>query len=245
MGKIYSDGTYLKSHPTWHVEDSPWKAMQIESIVKRNGLMPRSICEVGCGAGEILNRLASSFGENVVLHGYEISPQAFELCRSKQKQNLKFFFGDLFTEGDRQFDIVMAIDVIEHVEDYFGFLRNLRRRGRFTILHIPLDLSVQTVLRSRPILRGRSAVGHIHYFTKETALATLRDVGYEVLDYSYTAGSLELPNRGWRANLLKFPRRLAFALHKDLAVRILGGYSLLVLAKSDPTSSRGHTTEAR
>ena len=99
------------------------------------------------------------------------------------------------------------------------------------IFHIPLDLSVQTVLRSSPIIKARQSVGHIHYFTKETALETLKDTGYEIVDYFYTGGSLELPNRGWKANVLRFPRKLAFSVNKDLAVRLLGGYSLLVLAK--------------
>ena len=130
-----------------------------------------------------------------------------------------------------QFDIVMAIDVFEHVEDCFGFLRKLKEKAEYKIFHIPLDLSVQTVLRSSPIIHGRKSVGHIHYFTKETALETLKDTGYLIIDYFYTGGSLELPNRGWKANILKIPRKLAFLLNKDLAVRLLGGYSLMVLAK--------------
>ena len=92
-------------------------------------------------------------------------------------------------------------------------------------------MSVQTVLRSSPIIKGRKSVGHIHYFTKETALETLRGAGYEIVDYFYTANSLELPNRGWKANLLKLPRNFSFSVNKDLAVRLLEGYSLLVLAK--------------
>ena len=79
----------------------------------------------------------------------------------------------------------MAIDVFEHVEDYFGFLRKLREKAEYKIFHIPLDLSVQTVLRSSPIIKGRKSVGHIHYFTKETALETLKDTGYEIIDYFY------------------------------------------------------------
>ena len=125
----------------------------------------------------------------------------------------------------------MAVDVFEHIEDYFHFLRRLKTKGKHFIFHIPLDLSVQTVLRSHPIIRARKSVGHIHYFTKETALEVLKDTGYEIIDVFYTAGALELPNRGWRMKLLSIPRRLAFAVNKDWAVRVLGGYSLLVLAK--------------
>jgi cyclopropane fatty-acyl-phospholipid synthase-like methyltransferase len=163
--------------------------------------------------------------------GYEISPQAFELCSKKSKENLTFRLEDLLKNDIAHFDIVMAIDVFEHVEDYFGFLRKLKEKAEYKIFHIPLDLSVQTVFRSSPIIKGRKSVGHIHYFTKETALETLKDTGYSIVDYFYTGGSLELPNRGWKANLLKVPRRLAFSLNQDLAVRLLGGYSLMVLAE--------------
>ncbi len=230
MDSIYKDGTYLELTKTWHEEDSPWKAQQIAKIMKRNSLEPSTICEVGCGAGEILNQLSLDNADTQFC-GYEISPQAFSLCEKKSKDNLSFLLKDLFQDDDRFFDIVMAIDVFEHVEDYFGFLRKLREKGEYKIFHIPLDLSVQTVLRSSPILNGRKSVGHIHYFTKETALATLRDTGYEVLDYFYTAGGLNLPNRGWKANVLLLPRRVSYSLNKDLAVRILGGWSLLVLAR--------------
>ncbi len=125
----------------------------------------------------------------------------------------------------------MAIDVFEHIEDYFGFLRKLKNKAVYKIFHIPLDLSVQSVFRSSRLMNARSSVGHIHYFTKETALATLKDTGYEVVDYFYTNSSLELPNLSWKANLMKLPRKLLFQLDSDLAARVLGGFSLLVLAK--------------
>ena len=55
--EIYLDGTYLDKNPGWHEEDSAWKAEKILKILKRNKLKPSSICEVGCGAGEILSCL--------------------------------------------------------------------------------------------------------------------------------------------------------------------------------------------
>lgn len=231
MEQIYNDGTYFDNNPTWHEEDSPWKAKQIEKIIANNKLNPNKICEVGCGAGEVLNQLSKHYlGKK--FYGYEISPQAFELCKKKSKSNLTFLLLDLLLEENTEyFDIVMAIDVFEHVEDYFGFLRKLRDKAEYKIFHIPLDLSVQVVLRSSPIIKSRKSVGHIHYFTKETALETLRDTGYEIIDYFYTGGSFGLPNKGWKATFAKIFRNIAFAINKDLAVRTLGGYSLLVLAK--------------
>lgn len=230
-GTIYEDGTYLDRNPTWHEEDSPWKAKQILRILEKNNIRPSTICEVGCGAGEILRRMADELGSEVDLTGYEISSQAYELCRGKERPNLRFLHEDLLQGGQKTYGLVMAIDVIEHIEDLFQFLRKLRQKGDYKIFHIPLDLSVQSVLRGSPMMRARASVGHIHYFTKETALATLTDTGYEVVDYLYTGGSLELPHRGWKAELLRIPRRVLSSIHQDLAVRLLGGYSLLVLAR--------------
>jgi SAM-dependent methyltransferase len=205
MTQIYENGTYLECNPTWHEEDSPWKAKQIRNIIEQHSLKPNRICEIGCGAGEILNQLSKQYGKGKEFFCYDISPQAFELCTRKTKPNLTFKLSDLLEETE-QFDIVMAIDVFEHVEDYFGFLRKLKEKAEYKIFHIPLDLSVQTVFRASPIVKVRASVGHIHYFTKETALETLKDTGYQIIDYVYTGGSLELPNRGWKANLLKVPR---------------------------------------
>ncbi|MGV8713075.1 MAG: class I SAM-dependent methyltransferase [Nitrosomonas sp.] len=231
MVQMYDDGTYHENNPTWHEEDSPWKAKQIIKIIEKNRLNPQKICEVGCGAGEILNQLSIYFGTDKEFFGYEVSPQAYQLCLAKAKPNLTFQLSNLLSEDTEFFDIVLAIDVFEHIEDYFTFLRKLKSKAQYKIFHIPLDLSVQSVLRCSPILKLRRSVGHIHYFTKETALETLNDTGYKVIDYFYTGNTIDLPNRGWKASLMKIPRKLAFSINNDLAVRVLGGYSLLVLAE--------------
>lgn len=229
---IYNDGTYLKNSPNWHQADSAWKAAHIARILSRNGIHPASVAEIGCGAGEVLRSLSTMLDGQVQCSGFEISPQAFEICRPKSRANLSYFHADLLAEPDgRVFDVLMAIDVFEHVEDCFSFLRKMRTRGRNKVFHIPLDLSVQAVIRPRRLMEARNDVGHIHYFTKETALATLADTGYEVIDSFYTCGAIELPNRGWKANLMKLPRRLSHSLSPDFAARVLGGFSMMVLAK--------------
>ncbi len=228
---IYTKGEYLENNPTWHIEDSTWKAQQILKIIEKNNLQPQSICEIGCGSGEILNQLYLKMPEKLNFSGYEISPQAFQLCQDRTKDRLRFKLGNLIEEEPGFFDLVLCIDVFEHIEDYFTFLRNLRQKAQYKIFHIPLDLSVSSVLRSTPILRARQTVGHIHYFSQETALATLQDTGYEICDYFYTASSIDLPIKHFRTLLGNFPRKVLYGLNQDIAVRLFGGYSLLVLTK--------------
>ncbi len=229
MATIYSDGTYLRNNPRWHAGDSAWKAGHIARLLERNRIAPASVCEVGCGAGEILVHLAEELAPTTRFVGYEISPQAYSLCAPKAGGNLEFRLGNVFDDSER-FDVAMAIDVFEHVEDYFSFLRRLKTKAAHKVFHIPLELSALMVARGRPLLEQRRAVGHIHHFCKETALATLADTGYRVIDHCYTSGRTDLPGLGWKTRLLKGPRQALYALNADLAARVLGGYSLLVLA---------------
>ena len=42
---------------------------------------------------------------------------------------------------------------------------------------------------------------------------------------------VEMTNKALKNRLLELPRRCAFALSSDMAVRVLGGYSLLIVAE--------------
>jgi hypothetical protein len=227
---LYTGEEYGAKHPDWHAERSPWKAEQILKMIGRNGLTPRTVCEVGCGAGEILNRLSQRMDGDVRFEGYEIAEQAYRLAEQRTTSRVRYFNEDVFSGEGRFFDLVLCIDVIEHVEDIYGILRRLRGLGKWKILHIPLDLSAQTVLRRGRLVRQRARVGHIHYFTKELALRALQDTGYTILDHAYTP-SLIKHIQTWKQRVATLPRVLLFALNRDFASRLLGGYSLLVLAE--------------
>ena len=69
---IYTEGEYLENNPTWHEEDSSWKVDNIVKILQHNNLQPQSICEVGCGAGEILNLLYQVLPAQTTFSGFEI-----------------------------------------------------------------------------------------------------------------------------------------------------------------------------
>jgi cyclopropane fatty-acyl-phospholipid synthase-like methyltransferase len=229
MQVIYEGDVYANQNPTWHEEDAPWKARHIQSIITKNDLKFETICEVGCGTGDILLNLSEAFPK-ARLSGYEISPHAYERAKKKETERVSFHLGDVLESGET-FDIVVIADVIEHVEDYVKFIKDLKPVARYKIFHIPLDLSVQSVLRGWPIMNLRAGVGHLHYFFKDTALATLADCGYKVIDHRYTASRLELPNQAFSSKLMRLPRKLLHSVNPDFAVRLLGGYSLLVLAE--------------
>lgn len=229
----YLDGAYLEKNPTWDVEDSPWKAANVIKIMQRNHLAPSRIAEVGCGVGEILHQLYQALPADCSFAGYEISPQAIELCGQRKSERLQFYLGDILEEETTTpFDLIMALDVFEHVEDYVGFLRRLRAKAKYKIFHVPLEMSVLSVMRMTPILNARDRVGHLHYFCKETALATLNDNGYQIIDWFYTSGPINRPPRVMieKTSFVDFIKAQIFSKYPDKWVRMLGG-SMMVLAK--------------
>lgn len=229
---IYLNGGYFLNNPTWDVEDSLWKVGHVRSAIERLGLYPKRVVEVGCGAGEILNQLHGILPEEIEYSGFEISPKALELCQTRRKERLDFYLGSI-PEG-AYFDLLLALDVFEHVEDYFGFLKEIRSKAKVKIFHIPLDMSVRSVATVSPILHARKTVGHLHYFSKETALSTLTDCGYEIVDWFYTSGPYNRPPRlmpSVIAALTVEPlKRALFRGFEDQWVRLFGG-TMLVVAK--------------
>ncbi len=228
---FYTQGDYLEKHPNWHSEDAGWKAGNISKMIEKHRLAPSTVVEIGCGAGEILKQLQGKLPATTSFEGYEVSPQAYEMSRSRENAKLKFYLKGLHEiPGNRSSDLALMIDVFEHVDDYYGFLREARDKAKQLIFHIPLDLSVQSVWRGYPLMRKRKNSGHIHYYTKDTALASLEYAGFEIVDYFYTGSYIDLPSRSLKSKLAKLPRKLLYSMNADFGVRVLGGYSLMVLA---------------
>jgi SAM-dependent methyltransferase len=227
---LYTSGEYLEKNLMWHAEDSPWKAKQILKIMKRNNISPKTICEIGCGAGGILKNLQLAMKSNCKFYGYEISPHAFQLCQPKANENLLFLLKDITEEKNIFYDLILLIDVIEHLEDYYSFLRKIKPLSLFKIIHLPLDICVSNVIRKGSLLNKWHDVGHIHFFTKETALQLLKDIGYEIIDYFYT-NSAELPAVTKKSLIAKLPRNLIFKINEDWAARIMGGCQFMLLVR--------------
>ena len=223
--KIYLDGSYEAiTGGTWHLEDAPFKARQIMRMLDRHPeLQLRTICDIGCGSGGILHELHARLGPATKMVGYEVSPQAHALSQRFENGRCEFILGDAFV--DREFfDLAMMIDVVEHVEDCFAFMRQCAAKAVWKLYHIPLDASASLVLRGNHCW---DSVGHLHLFTMETAIKAVEHSGQRVVDSFLTPVSLERPHRP-ATRITNLPRRI---LPERLGARLLGGYSMMILAK--------------
>lgn len=234
----YTDGEYLDSVPDWHEGDSYWKAANVVRLLQRNELRIATVSDVGCGAGQILVQLQQHLGDDVTLHGYDISPQAIEICRPKENANLRFFRKSFLRDSDDVYDLLLLLDVFEHVPAYLSFLSTLVDRARSFVFHIPLDMNAMSILLgSRYLIYMRRKYGHLHYFSRETAIATLEDAGFDIVDYFVTwDGDLDAPKGRDRLRhpikyLSHVIERMAFKLAPTMMASLRPGYNLMLLAK--------------
>ncbi|MEO7801461.1 MAG: class I SAM-dependent methyltransferase [Ginsengibacter sp.] len=228
---IYTDGTYLTNNPDWNEADSKWKAGLISALIKKNKLEFNKVVEVGCGAGQILNTLSTKFLNVVDFSGYDISPQSIKLSKKISNNKLSFYNKDFLQEKVTA-DLLLVIDVVEHIDDYLNFLRQLKVKARHFIFHIPLDMSCRAILKSQILLQQRRSVGHIHYFTRDIVKWALEDNGYHIIDWQYTKPNIDSAvSKSFKLKAKKHLRNLSFTINKDISAKLWGGYSILILAK--------------
>jgi SAM-dependent methyltransferase len=234
----YTSSDYRMKNPTWHEEHAPWKATHIADLLQRVGSRPQTVVDVGCGTGAVLSALAGHLRSATSLVGYEPSPDAFNDARHRSTDRVSFR-NELFDAAglDEPVDVVLLIDVLEHMENPFGFLRSLHDVTSLVVAHVPLDLSVQAVLRMAPILARRQMVGHIHWFTAELVREMFVDNGYDMIAHEYTAGALDFPAVTPLSGAARLPRRIARRISEPMTARVLGGFSMLVAAR--PRSHAG------
>lgn len=229
---LYTGGAYLANNPTWDIADAGWKAAAIYSLLQKNNIAAANVTEVGCGAGGNLAELLKKDSNIKSLAGYDISPQAIELARKQAPAKISFFNEDITKNETLHTNLMLVIDVVEHVDDFYGFLRKLKPKSDYFIFHIPLDLSCRTIMKPHVLLQQRQSVGHIHYYSKEMAEWALTDTGYEIIDWVYTKPVVDVePAGSMKRAVKKVLRNISFALNKNWSVKMWGGYSIMVLAK--------------
>jgi hypothetical protein len=233
MANIYENQRYLLANESWHIEDSPWKAKKIHQLLQKNHIHLQTCCEIGCGAGEILVQLAKLMPETTFV-GYDISPQLEELWQKRENEKISFV-RENFLGSNNYYDVLMCIDVVEHIEDYIGFLRKIKNQGDYKVFNFPLEIFAVKALLGHKFIESRKKYGHLHYFNKEICLETLSDLGFQVIDHFYASGSIDLASvstsLSQSSKLLNIPRSLLSKISVDLTAKLFGGFSLFILAQ--------------
>ena len=240
MNKIdrYLSGDYTKKNHSYHIEDSEFKWKNFVKILKKSNLNldeVNSVSDVGCGSGHILIHANNSklFNQQCVFDGYDINPDAINAAKKNSKK-VNFFNEDFINLKEIKRNLIIAADVFEHIQDTYNFLKKLKDKGDFFLFNIPLEISLFSMIRKKNIFKHSfENVGHLHFYTKRTALLTLENIGFKILNYNLVNNRFEefRKNKKIYSLIINIPQYILEKLSKNSACSIFGGYSLVVLAK--------------
>jgi SAM-dependent methyltransferase len=184
---LYTSGDYGLKHQDWHLEDAPSKVDDIMpallAVVESIQSDTVKIADVGAGTGgvvaEIVNQLAQiDTNLTVDATGFEISPVAIQTGRE--------IFPDLdlrekfFEPSDGPFDVVLFVDVLEHLENPWEMLRIAHDASEYMIVRQPL-LDNFSTFRHDNYCDQREHWGHINYFNYRSFIDMAKATGWKPL----------------------------------------------------------------
>ena len=237
---FYTSSDYTKKNPTYHEADSPHKWRNFKRCLEfasKNKIFKlssiKSVCEIGCGAGGILNQLQNSNLINGIkkIEGWDINPGAIDLAKQKYPK-ITFINEDLFTT-DNDYDLMLCADVFEHIEDSYSFLKKLNKKSKYFLFNIPLELSLSTMLQGNHIIKkAYNTVGHIHFYSSSTANLMLELTGYETIYQRFAKNRTRnfLANPSFKKFVAMIPQFIIESINPYLSSVLMGDH-LVVLAQ--------------
>lgn len=241
----YEAGEYWRRNPGFHREDSLFKARNVVNALESCDIGNNiRACDVGCGAGAVLHHVGRLLAERGIevheAHGYDDSEEAVAEA-NRLFPHIKYKVGSAI-DVPAGYDVMLVMDVLEHLENYYEFLRALRHKASTYVFHIPMEMNVCRILHKTDLLEGYRA-GHIHQFCETTALEVLSATGFQPVHCRWTDVDLHQAMKtagrvSWKRKVIRVLRKMIFPIVPDFTVALLGGKSLLVVAK-DATDSEG------
>ncbi len=215
--QLYLSGDYLRKNPTLHAEDSAWKAEILtpflNSLVLAHPVSPLNILDVGGGAGLLLRLvgeyLSQSCGHKIVKSVLEYSPEMLDLQKTNNPDLASASQGSIEMTSFRhkEFDLVLLIDVLEHLPDDLRAIKEVGRISQYAIIKIPLEDNVHS--RIMNALQGGKlrqhafeSVGHVNSYGVGTYRKLIRTAGGRlVLEKFANIFGYFLTNRVYRSQM--------------------------------------------
>ena len=156
----------------------------VEEICRKMNVDRPRILDVGCGTGANLE-LLGRFGE---AEGVDVSEDALAFCRARGLENVRHGEAEKLPYEDGTFDLVTALDVVEHLDDDVAGLREMRRvlrkNGR-ALLFVPAFMFLWGV--------QDHVSNHRRRYTLSGLRRVVREAGFEVERATYANISFFAP----------------------------------------------------
>ncbi len=195
-----------------------FQKMEFRHRVAPGLISGNTVLDVGCGDGLLMKELARA-GKQV--EGIDLSGVAVERCR---KEGLKATEGD-FASGplpfaEKQFETVVALDVLEHVYEPERLLKEMVRvSSDAVVISVPNFSSLPArlqVLFGKVPENNRPNKGHVYWFNWPVLQSHLKNNGLYISAMEVNAPWERIPVvgllTGWCARLLPNLCALSFVI---------------------------------
>ncbi len=178
---LYEDLYKLEDSHWWHIAKRRPVLEILQGIKSQTKL---KILDVGCGTGKNME-MFSKIGE---VWGIDNSKDAINFCKKRGLKNLKLATLESNGFEDNQFDIVTMLDVLEHIEDDFAAIIEVKRilkKGGNIILTVPAYGWLWS--------KWDEVLHHKRRYTRQSLVSVFDRAGFKVKKVSYMYSFLVLP----------------------------------------------------
>lgn len=140
-----------------------WKRVEVAFNTATKDSSHKKVLDFGCGSG-VLSYLMASNGYEVTASDIEIRPLNLVKSKIDFPSNINFIEGDVIDLDvkDNSFDIIFALDVLEHIEnlsDYIKLFKRLLTPNGVIIISGPTENSLYKIGRK---FAGNRFTGDYH-----------------------------------------------------------------------------------
>lgn len=155
-----------------------------------NQLAPSKVLDAGCGRGDYSFYMAELWPK-AIIESVDLNEEDLERNKSANEKlglNNIFFYRKNLSEINEtnKYDLIICIDVIEHVVDQEQVLKNFYNalnKGGYLYLHVPLK-RIKSVPLNKYLLKFHEWADHEHIGdekTKEEMLELIKNSGFNIL----------------------------------------------------------------
>ena len=179
---------HLAKAPGYYDYDRP----EVIRMLKEQNITPATVIELGCSAGGVGAQMKQAFGTTRYV-GVELSAEVAQRARARLDQvlvaNVETTLPSALGLGAQEFDLLVALDVLEHLVDPWETLARwveLLKPGGHVIVSLP---NIQNI----EIIRGLAAgkweyaeaglldVTHLRFFTRQGIEQLIAGAGLRVV----------------------------------------------------------------
>ena len=150
----------------------------IHRLIESLGRKVKNACEVGCGDGDFLLFFEDY---NIPILGIDVSKESVTIAKEKVRSPHVEIQAQDIVELKRHFDIVFALNVLEHVEHDDASIGTLSKIADWLVITVPAH--------KRLYSKFDKNVGHVRRYDRQELLSLLEKHNFKV-EQIYSIGSI-------------------------------------------------------